>query len=162
VTQPCEGLWPPATEPAPTEPATTEPATTHPKVAVGRVGDRLTTYDEAGNALLELTVTRLKFWAGDQLDQPEHGLFMGAYVEVHALADEQEGPWADSYALVGGYRYLGDVLAPLRGFDPPLDPPTLLQDETASGWLVFDVPARHGQLVLRDLLNERTLGIWKY
>jgi hypothetical protein len=27
---------------------------------------------------------------------------------------------------------------------------------------VFDVPARHGQLVLRDILSERTLGIWKY
>jgi len=27
---------------------------------------------------------------------------------------------------------------------------------------VFDVPARHGQLVLRDILNERPLGIWKY
>jgi hypothetical protein len=153
---------PPATEPATTEPATTEPATTRPKVAVGRVGERLTVYDEAGNALLELTVTRLKFWAGDQVDQPEHGLYMGAYVKVHALVDEQDAPWQDSYALVGGRRYLGDAFTVSTAFEPPLDPMSLNQGEGTSGWLVFDVPARHGQLVLRDILNERTLGRWKY
>jgi len=153
---------PPATGPSATEPATTEPATTQPKVAVGRVGDRLTAYDEFGTARLELTVTRVKFWAGDEFDQPEHGLYMGAYVKVHALADEQDTPWQDSYALVGGHHYPGDAITTSTAFEPPLDPSTLSQGEGTSGWLVFDVPARHGQLVLRDILNERPLGIWKY
>jgi hypothetical protein len=141
---------------------TTEPATTQPKVAVGRVGDRLTAYDEFGTARLELTVTRVKFWAGDQFDQPQHGLYMGAYVKVHALAAEQDPPWQDSYALAGGHHYPGDAITSSTAFEPPLEPITLNQDQGTSGWLVFDVPARHGQLVLRDPLNERSLGIWKY
>ncbi len=157
-----EVTTPSATEPAATEPTTTEPATTQPKVAAGRVGDRLTVYDESGTPRLEITVTGVKFSTGDQFDQPEHGLFMGAYVKVHALADEQDAPWADSYALVGGRHYIGDVIIGLNAFDPPLEPVTLNRGERASGWLVFDVPARHGQLVLRDLLDEHNLGIWKY
>src|SRR6185437_689050 len=140
ATEPATG--PPATEPATgppaTEPATTEPATTQPKVAVGRVGDRLTAYDEFGTARLELTVTRVKFWAGDQFDQPQHGLYMGAYVKVHALADEQDPPWQDSYALAGGHHYPGDAITSSTAFEPPLDPIPLSQDEGTSGWLVFD------------------------
>jgi hypothetical protein len=162
-----EVTTPPASEPAATKPtttesATTEPATTQPKVAAGRIGDRLTAYDQSGTPRLEITVTRVKFSTGDQFDQPEHGLYVGAYVKVHALADEQDTPWADSYALVGGHHYLGDVITGLNAFDPPLEPGILNQGETASGWLVFDVPARHGQLVLRDLLDEHNLGIWNY
>jgi hypothetical protein len=33
--------------------------------------------------------------------------------------------------------------------------------ERASGWLLFDVPARHGQLVLRNL-DEQKVGVWIY
>jgi hypothetical protein len=167
---------PPATEPPATEPTTTAPATTQPKAitappnattappkaAVGRVGDRVTLYDEFGAARLEITVTQVKFWAGDQYEQPEHGLFMGAYVSVHALADLQETPWADSYALVAGHRYRGDVLSPMAQFDPLLDPVPLDTGEEASGWLVFDVPTRHGQLVLRGVVDQRDFGTWKY
>ncbi len=153
---------PPATEPPATEPATTAPVTSQPKVAAGRVGDRLTVYDELGTSRLEITVTRLKFSTGDEFDRPQHGLYMGAYVKVHALADEQDTPWEDSYALVGGRHYRGDVITSSTAFDPPLEPLTLSQGEGISGWLVFDVPARHGQLVLRDILDERNLGIWKY
>jgi hypothetical protein len=54
------------------------------------------------------------------------------------------------------------VITSSTAFDPPLDPTTLYQGEGTAGWLVFDVPSRHGQLVLRDTLNERDLGIWKY
>jgi hypothetical protein len=150
------------TPPTTTETTTTEPTSTQPKVAVGRVGDRLTAYDEFGTARLEITVTRLKFLTGDLFDQPEHGLYMGAYVKVHALADDQVTPWEDSYALVGGHHYLGDAITFSTAFEPPLDHITLSQGEGTSGWLVFDVPARHGQLVLRDILSERTLGTWKY
>jgi len=153
---------PPATAPPATEPAATEPPTAHPKVAAGRVGDKLTLYDESGDARLEVTVTRVKFSTGDQIEQPEHGLYMGAYVEVHALADDQDTPWDDIYALVGGHHYAGDVATGLQTFDPSLDYVTLYAGERASGWLVFDVPARHGQLVLRDSIDERTLGVWKY
>ncbi|HZC99421.1 MAG TPA: hypothetical protein VFA46_04265 [Actinomycetes bacterium] len=154
---------PPTTEPLPTEPATTEPPTTKPKVAAGRIGDRVTVYDEFGDAQFEVTVTRVRFSTGDELWQPEHGLFMGAYVQVHALADEQDtGSAAEMSALVGGHRYAGDVVSDLRVFDPPLDYVVLDSGERAGGWLVFDVPARHGQLVLRDIMDERQLAVWKY
>jgi hypothetical protein len=140
------------------EPAREPLPPSRPTVATGRIGDKLVVYNEFGNAQLEVTVTRLKFSTGDQFDQPQHGLYMGAYVKAHALADEQ---FLDFYALVGGHHYEGDAITGSTAFDPSLDPVTLRTGERASGWLVFDVPARHGQLVLRDL-DEHKVGVWKY
>jgi hypothetical protein len=140
------------------EPATVWPVT-RPEVATGKIGDKLTVYDEAGDAHVEVTVTRLKFSTGDEFDQPQRGLYMGAYVKVHALADEQD--LLDVYALVGGHNYSGDAITGSTAFDPFLDYVTLNRGERASGWLVFDVPARHGQLVLRDLDGQK-VGVWKY
>jgi hypothetical protein len=139
------------------EPATVWPV--RPKVTTGKIGDKLTVYGERGDAQLEVTVTRLKFSAGDQFDQPQRGLFMGAYVTVHALADEQDLP--DVYVLVGGQHFEGDAIVSSTAFDPLLEPVTLHTGERAAGWLVFDVPARHGQLVLRDV-DGHTVGVWKY
>jgi hypothetical protein len=136
-------------EPAPLPP---------PKVATGKIGDKLTVYDESGAAQLEVTVTRLKFSSGDEFDQPQHGRYMGAYVKAHALADEQ---FLDIYALVGGHHYDGDAIISSTAFDPALDVVELMTGERASGWLVFYVPARHGQLVLRDL-DEHKIGVLKY
>lgn len=45
--------------------------------------------------------------------------------------------------------------------DPPLEAVTLNKGQRAAGWVVFDVPARHGRLELRDL-DEHTVGVWKY
>jgi hypothetical protein len=140
------------------EPATVWPLTP-PKVVTGRIGDKLTVYDEAGDAQLEVTVTRLKFSSGDEFDQPEHGLYMGAYVKAQALADGQD--LIDIYAMVGGHNYNGDAITGSTAFDPSLDPVPLNTGERASGWLVFDVPARHGQLVLRDL-DEHKVAVWTY
>jgi hypothetical protein len=157
---------PPATEPPPTEPATSEPPTTKPKVAAGRIGDRVTVSDEFGDAQFEVTVTKVKFSTGDEFEQPVHGLFMGARVSVRALANEPAGDLAATLfdqmsALVGGHRYAGDVISLLRAFDPPLDD-VLGSGQRAAGWLVFDVPARHGRLVLRDFMDGHRLAVWKY
>ncbi len=140
------------------EPATVWPVT-RPKVATGKIGDKLSVYNEVGDAQLEVTVTRLKFSTGDQFDRPQHGLYMGAYVKAHALADEQN--MLDMYALVNGHHYNGDAITGSTAFDPSLDPVTLNTGEGAAGWLVFDVPDRHGQLVLRDL-DGHTVAVWKY
>jgi Domain of unknown function (DUF4333) len=139
-------------------PATVWPLTP-PKVVTGRIGDKLTVYDERGDAQLEVTVTRLKFSTGDQFDQPQRGLYMGAYVKAKALADGQD--LIDIYAIVGGHHYNGDAIIGSSAFDPSLDPVPLNADEQTSGWLVFDVPARHGELVLRDLDGHK-VGAWKY
>jgi hypothetical protein len=105
----------------------------------------------------------VKFSTGDEFEQPEHGLFMGAYVQVRALADEQDTiSVLEMFALVGGHRYAGDVISDLRAFDPPLDYVFLDNGQRAAGWLVFDVPARHGRLVLGDIMDEHQLAEWKY
>jgi hypothetical protein len=161
ATQPT-ATQPTATQPTATQPATTQPATTQPKIAAGRVGQPLTVHDQSGAPWLEITVTAVKFSGGDQFDQPQRGLYMGAYVKVRSLVDEQDIFWDESYALIGGRHYPAGVITELNEFNPPLEPVTLNRGEQTSGWLVFDVPARHGQLVLRDLLDENPLGIWEY
>jgi hypothetical protein len=148
---------PPTTEPLPTGPATSEP------VAAGSLGEPVTFLDEFGDAQLEVTVTKVKFSRGDELEQPKHGLFMGAYVRVRAFADEQDTiPAAEIFALVGGHRYAGDVISLQRAFDPPLDYVVLDNGQQTAGWLVFDVPARHGRLVLGDVTDGYQLAIWRY
>jgi len=137
-----------------------EPAVVWPVTpSLGKIGDKLTVYDQAGVAQLEATVTRLKFSAGDDFDQPTNGVYMGANVKLRALADGQD--LVEITALVGGRKFSGDAIVTSVAFDPPLDPVILDKGEQASGWLVFDVPARHGQLVMHDL-DEHQLGAWKY
>lgn len=108
-------------------------------------------------------MTRVGFSTGDEFDQPEQGLFMGALVNVRAMADDQETPSGeDVYALVGGHHFDGDVITVLDAFEPALDYMFLNEGERASGWLVFDVPARHGQIVLLDSVDGHQLGSWTY
>jgi hypothetical protein len=138
-----------------------EPATVWPLMPpkVVKIGDTLTVYSGAGDAELEVTVVRLKFSTGGPFDQPQHGLYMGAYVRARALADGQDV--IDIYAIVRGHNYSGDAITGSTAFDPYLEPVPLNTGERTSGWLVFDVPARHGQLVLRDLDGHK-VGAWKY
>ena len=134
-----------------------QPPPTRPEVATGKIGDKLTIYDEFGDAQLEVTVTRVKFTRGDEIEQPRRGLYMGAFVKARAFADEQ---FFDLYAQAGGHLYEVTITA-ASGFDPQLELIPLNTGERESGWLIFDVPARHGKLVLRDL-EERTLATWTY
>jgi len=147
------GTEEPVPEPEPPPPA---------KVATGRIGDKLTVYDRSGKAQLEVTITRLKFSTGDQADPPpEHGLYMGVQVEAHALVDEQ---YVLIEALVGGRRYDEFSIIGSTAFQPlfDLDQLPLNKGERASGWLVFDVPARHGQLVLLRNVDGDKVGVWTY
>jgi hypothetical protein len=134
-----------------------QPPPTRPEVATGKIGDKLTVYDEFGDAQLEVTVTRVKFTKGDEFERPRRGLYMGAYVKAHALANDQD---MLIYARVGGHLY-DEAITGSLAFDPLLGPVVLSAGERTSGWVVFDVPTRHGQLVLRNL-DEKTVGIWKY
>jgi hypothetical protein len=145
------------------EPVTQEPVPevrpAAPKVATGRIGDTLTVQDPSGHAQLAVIVTRLQFATGDEFDQPEHGFYMGAYVKAHALSDEQDA--LDIFALVGGRHYDGDAFTMSTAFEPPLDLLPFHKGERAAGWLVFDVPARHGQLVLRNVEGHK-VAVWTY
>jgi hypothetical protein len=80
-------------------------------------------------------------------------------VRARALVDGQD--LIDFYARVGGHNYNGDAITGSTAFDPYLDAITLDTGERTSGWVVFDVPARHGQLVLLDLDGHK-VAAWKY
>jgi hypothetical protein len=146
----------------PDDSVTGEPVPMGPpaKVATGRIGDRLTVVDHSGRAQLEITVTRLKFSRGDQVFQPEHGWHMGVHLEAHALADAQE---LFISALVGGREYSDLWEITWGGFDPllDLDELSLNKGERVAGWLVLDVPGRHGHLVLRNQWTHK-LAVWAY
>jgi hypothetical protein len=147
---------------SPHDSVTGEPVPVGPpaKVATGRIGDRLTMVDHSGRAQLQVTVTRLKFSRGDQVLQPEHGWHMGVHVEAHALADAQD---LFISALVGGREYSDLWEITWGGFDPllDLDELSLNKGERVAGWLVLDVPGRHGQLVLRNQWTHK-LAVWRY
>jgi Protein of unknown function (DUF3592) len=147
---------------SPHDSVTEEPVPVGPpvKVATGRIGDRLTMVDHSGRAQLQVTVTRLKFSRGDQVLQPEHGWHMGVHVEAHALADAQD---LFISALVGGREYSDLWEITWGGFDPllDLDELSLNKGERVAGWLVLDVPGRHGQLVLRNQWTHK-LAVWRY
>jgi hypothetical protein len=127
--------------------------------ASGRIGEMLRVYDEVGDAQLEVTVAQLRFSGDDPLGQPKYGLYMGVYVRLYGVVDQSDE--LAIAALVGGRYYDGDAITGSTAFDPSLDYVTLESGERVSGWLVFDVPARHGQLVLRDL-DRHKVGVWTY
>jgi hypothetical protein len=147
---------------SPDDSVTGEPVPMGPpaKVATGRIGHRLTVVNHSGKAQLEITVTRLKFSRGDQALQPEHGWHMGVHVEAHALADAQD---LFMSALVGGREYSDLWEITWGGFDPllELDELSLNKGERVVGWLVLDVPGRHGQLVLSNQWTHK-LAVWTY
>src|SRR6266496_4188 len=87
--------------------------------------------------------------AGGKFGHPERGQFLGVYIKVKALADGQTSLWGDIYVTMRGHHYNGDACCP-DGFKPSLDYNDLNAGETSEGWLIFDVPARHGTVVLAD------------
>ena len=150
-------------EPVPPESVTPESVPPErpppPEVATGRIGDTLTVHDASGRAQLAITVTRLRFATDDKFARPEHGFYMGAYVKAHALSDEQDA--LDLYALVRGRHYDGDAYTTSTAFEPLLDLLPFNKGERLAGWMVFDVPARHGQLVLDNLDGDK-VAAWTY
>jgi hypothetical protein len=135
-------------------PAEPPPAT----VETGRIGDTLTIHDRSGKAQLEIAVTRLKFSTGDGVDQPGLGLYMGMHVEARSLADEQ---YFVIEAMIDGHTYQGYATLGSAEFEPTFDGFLLDRGDRAAGWLVLDVPARHGQLVLRNQWTDK-IGVWTY
>jgi hypothetical protein len=61
-----------------------------------------------------------------------------------------------------GERFYEEAATFSATFDPSLDDLMLESGGRAAGWLVFDVPGRHGQLVLRDQRGTHTIGAWTY
>jgi hypothetical protein len=159
-----------ATSPEPVsteEPATSEPADDKPPVA--RVGETLQMTDGLGDVVAEYTVGGptspshhhgVRFSTGDEFNKPEHGLFMGVWVKVKALEDGIDTPLSELHVAQQGAHYEAGACCP-DGFKPDLGYKTLSKGETAQGWLVFDVAARHGEIVITNFESKR-LGAWKF
>lgn len=140
------------------------PSTTAPEVIHSSVGDTVTLSEvESGLDVSKVAITKVSFTKGSEYDTPEHGWYMGAYVKVRALANGQSSLWGDFYATVNGHHYDGDACCPDQ-FKPTLDYVDLNEGETSEGWLVFDVPAKHGQIVLVDSsgLDNNKIGTWAF
>jgi hypothetical protein len=74
------------------------------------------------------------------------------------LADEQ---YFVVDALIDGRTYVGYATLSSAEFEPSIDGFLLDRGDRAAGWLVLDVPTRHGQLVLRDD-NLHEVAVWTY
>src|SRR5215207_863927 len=148
----------------PEDSGTGEPVPAGPppaKVVTGRIGDTLTVVDRTGKAQLQLTVTRLRFSTGEPGDPPpEQGRYVAMHVRARALAD---GQLLRIEALVGGRPYDQYTDVSSAAFQPLLANVNFSLDEgdVAVGWVVFDVPARHGQLVLRNA-DLHKVAVWTY
>jgi hypothetical protein len=98
---------------------------------------------------------------------PQNGYFVAIRVDVSADASLTSGfdinP-LDFYALSGNAHYdEGDGNAyegPHNGAE--LNATTLNAGETASGWLLFDLPSPHGKIVYAPNLDSQPLAYWKF
>jgi hypothetical protein len=138
------------------------PESTKPEVARNKVGDTATLVNSDTNEeVSRVQVDRVKFSTGDEFNQPERAYFLGVHVKVKALADDQNSMWGDFYVLMRGYHYDAGGCCP-EGFKPELDYVDLNTGETAEGWLIFDVPAKHGQVVLGQSFGGGVIGTWSF
>jgi hypothetical protein len=137
-------------------------STTKPPTGRHRVGEAITLEGvDSGDEVLRVQVARVSFSGGDEFNEPERGQFMGAYIKVKALADDQTSLWGDFYVTMRGHHYDADACCP-EGFKPELDYVDLNEGETAEGWLIFDVPARHGQVVLGQSFGGGKIATWSF
>ncbi|HEV8652035.1 MAG TPA: DUF4352 domain-containing protein [Actinomycetes bacterium] len=135
--------------------------TSLPAPSVDKVGQTATLVDaETGKPAARVQVARVKFSRGDTYNRPERGLFLGVYVKVRAQANDVSSMWGDFYVQMRGHHYDADAYA--EGFTPALDYVQLNNGETAEGWLVFDVPAKHGEVVLGQSSGGGKVATWTF
>lgn len=100
-------------------------------------------------------------------DGPQHGYFVAIRVHATGAASLTGGfdinP-LDFYALTSSAHYdEGDANAyegPHNGAE--LEAATLNAGETTSGWLLFDLPSSHGEIVYAPNLDGQPLAYWKF
>ena len=134
-----------------------------------RLGDPASISQDGPNAA---TITLSKRVVSSQpvdqfSDGPQNGYFVAIRVGVSADPSLTTGfdinP-LDFYALSGSTHYdEGDGNAfegPHSGAE--LSATTLNASETASGWLLFDLPSPHGKIVYAPNLDGQPLAYWKF
>jgi hypothetical protein len=132
-----------------------------PETTKLKVGDTAELSDAATNEpVARVLVSKVEAIRGEEYNKPERGWFLGVYVKVRALADEQTSLWGDFYVLMRGHHYDPDAYA--ERWKPELDYVDLNERETAEGWLVFDTPARHGEVVLGQPDGSGKIATWRF
>lgn len=100
-------------------------------------------------------------------DGPQNGYFVAVHITVRAstsLTDGFDINPLDFYALSGHAHYDegdGNAFEGLHS-NGELNATTLNAGEIAGGWLVFDLPARHGRVVYAPNLDGPPLAYWKF
>ncbi|SRR6266704_2545568 len=131
------------------------------------VGDTSTDTTEAVITVRSAAVTTRA--AQDYGSAPANGYFV--VVRVSATADQAYTDGfgineLDFYALEGGSHYdpgNGNAYSALTDGQSNADvTATLAAGETSSGWIAFDVPRPHGQIVYAPNLDGQPLAEWSY
>jgi len=164
------GQLPTVSEPPPPPPGTGTPAPPPPSLNVGQVGETLTVSQDGQDAA-DVTITRVSVTtqpADPEFGEPpQNGYYVTAHVQVKVKDDFTEGFDISSSDFYAKHRtdHFDEgngnaVEAPGNSRD--LGFSNLGAGETASGTLVFDMPAPHGQIAYAPNLNGQALFFWKY
>jgi predicted component of type VI protein secretion system len=116
--------------------------------------------NDTNEDVLRVTVTKVETIGGEEYNTPKRGRFLGVYVKVKALADDQSSLWGDFYVSQRGHHYDPDAYT--DRWQPTLDYVDLNEGEVSEGWLVFDVPSRHGEVVLNQSYEGGKLATWSF
>lgn len=162
-----------ATTAAPATPATQSPAAAAPTPAAdaaepepakdnapttAKVGDTLQFEDSFGKHSADVTIVRAKVSTGSEFETPDNGRYVGFLIRVKAFQDGITAP--DFYALERGHHYDPTFTS---GFEPDYNAVYEVNSgETHEGWLVFDVPSRHGALNMKEFLSDNIQASWTF
>jgi hypothetical protein len=157
-------------------PTTTRPNLTVAQLTIGQTADLavvdvpagdtgavapMLTVDASRPTIARMAATKVKVTTGDEFDHPERGLYLGIYVKLLSLTDGLASKANGSlYVAMRGHRY--DQTTYAAGFEPTYEFNDLNAGEAIEGWLVFDVPDRHGQLIAVDSFEGRKVAVWKF
>ncbi len=125
--------------------------------ATAKVGQTLQFRDGFGKHSADVTVARKKVSTGGEFDKP-NGVYVGLFVQVKGYQDGISVP--GFYVLAGGKRYESTIAT--SGFQPGLLAYEVNKDETAEGWLVFDLPSRSGRFVMKEFASDEPQAVWSF
>jgi hypothetical protein len=133
-----------------------------------RLGGSLINQDGTDGATITLTTRAVASQSADPFsDGPRNGYFVAVRTTVNAVDGLTSGfniSPLDFYALTGSAHYdEGDGNA----YEGPhsegeLNATTLNAGETATGWLLFDLPSPHGEVVYAPNLAGQPLASWAF
>lgn len=105
--------------------------------------------------------------AGQFSDGPQNGYFVAVRIKVNAVDGLTSGfninP-LDFYALTGSAHYDEDNGNAYEGphSETELNATTLNAGETATGWLLFDLPSPHDKIIYAPNLDGQPLASWTF